>query len=289
MEKKYGRSRQSMVTGYYQNERRKNMKNKRVITAITMAALVAVFAASGAFSQEQPAVPKDLNARHLLSSLKGGEVVFDSSSFQSEIRSGKSLGALAKEQSVVGEKATAFGFAAKSDKAKFFLIGSLYSEALAYVRSGDIALAADRLKAIETQFIAIRVPSSLYNYISRTRNLLETKRYSTEVVRELLSLFQPFFEDYARGMGKGEDKLTLFRAGSWLMDMSLAAAAGDTNLLRQKAKLDYFNTEMKRMDAPNGVLDALAEITKISEQKEIAERDAKQVLKQVKRIQTILG
>jgi hypothetical protein len=258
------------------------MRNKRVIIAITIAALIAVFATSGAFSGEKPGIPKDLK-------VKGGEVIFDSNSFQSGITSDKKLGTLAKEQSAIGGKATAFGFAAKSEEAKFFLIGSLYSEALAYLRSGDIALAADRLKAIETQFIAINVPSSLYNYISKTRNMLETKRYSAEVVGEFLSLFQPFFEDYAKGVGKGEDKLTLFRAGTWLVDMSLAAAAGDTNMLRQKAKLDYFNQEMKRMDAPKGVLDSLGEITKISGQKEIAERDAKQVLKLVKKIQSILG
>ncbi|MBN1254744.1 MAG: hypothetical protein JXA50_05670 [Deltaproteobacteria bacterium] len=258
------------------------MSNAKIIGVIIMVALFAVFTASGAYAGKKSINPEDFN----LSKAKT-DVVFDSSVFQSGITSDKSIGTLAKEQSTIGTKATAYGFAAKSEEAKFFLIGTLYAEALAYLRSNDIDLAADRLKAIEKNFIDLNVPSSLYNYISKTRNLLETKRYSVEVVGEFLSLFQPFYEDYAKG--KGDDWLTLFRAGTWLVDMSLAAAAGDTNLLRQKAKLDYFTTEMKRMDAPKGALDALAEITKISEQKEIAEKDAKQVLKLVKKIQTVLG
>jgi hypothetical protein len=285
MEKKSRRSTQAGLSYRGRTERRrKKMKNKGILGGITMVVLVAVFMASGAFSEEKPTIPnlKDLK-------VKGGDVIFDSSTFQSGIRSGKSLGTLAKEQSIVGEKATAFGFAAKSEEAKFFLIGSLYSEVLAYLRSGDSQLAADRLKAIEKNFIELNVPSSLYNYLSRTRNLLETKRYSPEVVGEFLSLFQPFFEDYARGMGKGEDNLTLFRAGSWLMDMSLAAAGGDKNILKQSGKLDYFIKEMTRMDAPKGVLDALEEIAKVAAQKEITDKDAVNVLKQVKKIQTVLS
>jgi hypothetical protein len=46
---------------------------------------------------------------------------------------------------------------------------------------------------------------------------------------------------------------------------------------------------MKRMDAPKGVQDALAELSVIAAKKEIADRDADQVVKLVKRIQSVLG
>ena len=242
--------------------------------------ILVVFSVSTAFSQQAQIDLKDLHP-------KGGGVYFNSYSFQSGIKAGKSLGTLAKENSTAGEKATAYGFAAKSEEASFFIIGALYSESIAFLKSGERDPASKRLESIENEFIKLGVPKSLYNYITKTRNLLGKKEYSTEVLEEFLSLFQPFFEDYAKG--KAEDKLILFRAGSWLVDMSLTAAAGDKELLRQKGTLDYFTKEMKRMDAPKGVLGSLDEITKISEKKEITDRDAKEVLEQVKKIQTILG
>ena len=258
------------------------MSHRRTFFTLATAALLAVLTAPAVFPQDKPVLPEELK-------LEGGVVIFDSSTFQSEIRSGKSLGELAKEHSTIGEKATAFGFAAKSEEAKFFTIGALYAESLAYLRGGDTDMAAKRLQAIEKEFIVLDVPNSLFNYISKTRNLIETKRYPMEALGEFLALFQPLFEDYAKGKVKGEDFLTLFRSGSWLVDMSLAAAAGDIKMLKQKATLDYFISEMKRMDAPKGVLDALEGIAKISGQEDIPERDTRQVLKLVGEIQSILG
>jgi len=242
--------------------------------------LLIIFFAVSAFSEEVREIPKNLNLSH-------PKEYFNSYYFQTHITSDKSLGTLVKENSSVGEEATSFGFAAKSADAKFFIIGTLYSESLAYLQSGNLDLAAKRLESIEKEFINLGVPNSLYNYISKTRNLIETKRCSTEVLGEFLSLFQPFFEDYSKS--KGENKLTLFRAGSWLMDMSLTAAAGDKQLIRQDQKLKYFIEKMKKMDAPKGVLTALDQIVKITEQKEISEKDTEEVLKLVKKIQTILA
>jgi hypothetical protein len=255
---------------------------RKINCSVTMKAIsiFLVFSASIAFAQGARVPPRDID-------LSSGESLFNSYKFQSGIKSDKGLGNLAKEHSAIGEQASSFGFAAKSEEAKFFIIGALYSETIAYLKSGNLDLAAKRLESIEKEFISLRVPSSLYNFVTKARNLIQTKKYKSEVLGEFLSLFQPFYEDYAKG--KGEDKLTLFRAGSWLVDMSLTAAAGDKELLRQKGTLDYFTKEMKRMDAPKGVMDALDEITKIAEKKEISDRDTKEVLNLVKKIQTILG
>jgi hypothetical protein len=43
------------------------------------------------------------------------------------------------------------------------------------------------------------------------------------------------------------------------------------------------------MDAPKGVQDSLSEISTISAKKDIVDRDAEQVLKLIKRIQSVLG
>jgi len=213
--------------------------------------------------------------------------VFDSTGFQSRIAAPKGIGGLANDLSLYGKGGQAMGFAAKSEEAKTFLIGSFYSECVAYVRAGKADLAVDRLKAIENEFIAMGVPNSIYGFISKIENAITTKKYDTAVLLDFLSLFQPVYEDYLKS--KGQDRLTLFQAGSWLMDMALAAAAQDTSLLKQPRTLSYFVAEMKRMDAPKGVQDALAEILTISGKKELAGRDADQVLKLIKKIQTVMG
>jgi len=179
------------------------------------------------------------------------------------------------------------GFAAKSEEAKTFLIGSFYSECIAYVRAGKSDLALDRLRAMEKEFIAMGVPNSIYGFISKIENAITTKKYDISVLLDFFALFQPVYEDFLKS--KAQDRLTLFQAGSWFMDMGLAASAQDNSLLKQPQVLNYFIAEMKRMDAPKGVQDALAEISTISAKKEIANRDADQVLKLIKKIQTVLG
>jgi len=260
----------------------KTVSIKKSVNLTKVAAFLIIILVAVAFSYQEREIPKKLD-------LKAGKVVFNSSRFQSSIKSDKSLGTLAKEVSTIGEQAISFGFAAKSEEAKIFIIGALYSEALAHLRSGKMDLASKRLESIGQEFININVPTSLFNYISNIANMVETQRYSSDVILEFLSLFQPFYEDYANS--KGEDKLILFRAGSWLVDMSLTAAAQDKAMLKQLETLNYFIKEMKRMDAPKGVLNSLDEILKIAdkEEKDITEKGGKNVLKLVKKIQTILG
>lgn len=233
----------------------------------------------GLAAQEQRALPK----------LDGAPVtpVFNSGRFQSRISGPQGLGALAADVSLFGKGDQAMGFAAKSDEAKTFLIGSFYSEALAYVRGGKMDLALERLKAMEREFIAMGAPNSVNAVLSRIGNLVATKKYDPAVILDFLGLAQPVCEDYL--LSKGKDRLTLFQAGSWLMDMGLAAAAKDKSLLKQPDVLKYFVAEMKRMDAPKGVQDSLTEISTISAKKDIVDRDAEQVLKLIKRIQSVLG
>jgi len=212
---------------------------------------------------------------------------FNPGAFQSGLWSAKNLGELATKNSPVREKATTFGFSAKSEEAKFFIIGALYSEALACLKSGDRDTASKRLQLIEREFINMGAPSSLYSYVSKTRNMLENDNYPPEYMLTVLSFFGPFFEDYAKS--KSEEKLTLFRAGSWLVNMGLAAAAGDKMLLKQPDTLSYFTAQMKKMDAPKGVLDALGQIEKVSRKEQITDKDSEQVLELIKEIENLLS
>jgi hypothetical protein len=219
--------------------------------------------------------------------LTRGEVHFDSSMFQSNIKSEKDLGTLAAGLSPISEQAIAFGFAGKSEPAKFFAMGSLYAEALAYLRGDNPDQAAQRLASIEKEFVNLQAPGSLYNYISRTRNMLVSGRYPPDVMVEFLALFQPLYEDFAKS--RGEAQFTLSRAGAWLVDMSLTAAAGDKTLLHQPEKVQYFRQEMQRLNAPKGVLDALNELTRLAAKPELTDGDVSNILKLVQEIQTVLA
>src|SRR5512137_394731 len=85
--------------------------------------------------------------------IAGGKVVFDSNAFQSGIQATAGLAPLADGMSLYGKGGQAMGFAAKSEEAKTFLIGSFYSESLAYIRAGKYDLAVERLKAMEKEFV----------------------------------------------------------------------------------------------------------------------------------------
>jgi hypothetical protein len=257
------------------------VKSNKQTTLVVLAFVSVVLSASMVSANEPIPIPDS-------SLLQDGQAYFNSANYQSTIHTSDSMSRIAKAQSPIGEDAAAYGFSAKSDEAKFFIIGTLYSEALAHLRGGDLKLAAERLESIEDQFVALQVPSALYSYISKVRSRAALGKYSNEVVMDMLSFFQPFFEDYAQGLS--QDKLILFRAGSWLMDMSLTAAADDRELITQaKPQLVYFIKEMERMDAPKGVQEAYQDISEIADKKEISDKDVRMVLKQVKKIQTILG
>lgn len=251
---------------------------RKIMIAVVM--LAVILYGLLAFSEDARVLPEG-------SIDKEGEIIFNSNRMQSGIQSDKTLSELAKSVSPVSEDAFSYGFAAKSDEAKIFIIGALYSEGLAYLKSGDLTMAKARLEAISREFINLNVPSSLYNYAAQMQNWMKTEKYSADVLVDFYALFQPFFEDYARGLG--EDELILSRAGSWFLDMSLSAAAGDKLMLKQSGTIEYFMEEMKRMDAPKGVLDALDRIAKIAKKEELSDRDVEKVLESVKKIQTILG
>jgi hypothetical protein len=213
---------------------------------------------------------------------------FSAYAYQSALRPGVPIATLARDNSGFAQESSAFGFAASSKEARFLLVGASYAEALALLRGGDREGAAARVEAIEREAVNLGYPSALFNYTAKMRSVLSREPSgSKELELEFLSLFQPFFEEFASQ--EGQDRLTLFRVGAWLVDMGIAAAAGDTVLLRQTETLAYFGAEMKRMDAPKGVQDALAEIATISGRDEIDERQQKRVLELVKTIRSLLG
>lgn len=251
------------------------MKNRIVSTALVFVLSVSIATAA------------DIEKMTDAAKASQTEEHFDSLSFQAGIQRETKLSELAETHLKSNGGETTYGFAAKSNEAKIFLIGTIYAESVAYFHSGDYDQAAKRLEAIEKQFITLDVSEALFNYIAKVRNRIQRHEYSQEAMADFLSCLQPFLEDYCNT--KGQDELTLFRAGTWLVDMALSAAAGDTGRFRNSGKLDYFTRELQRMSAPQGVMQALAKIKKIMDKEKIGKRDTKKLLEQLKAIQSYLA
>ena len=141
----------------------KPLENK-VIAAIIVAGLT--FSTALAAQEEKRVIPKVDPST--------AQPIFDSTQFQSRIAAPKGIGSLANDLSLYGKGGQAMGFAAKSEEAKTFLIGSFYSECVAYVRAGKSDLALDRLKAMEKEFIVMGVPGSVYGFLSKIENAITT-------------------------------------------------------------------------------------------------------------------
>ncbi len=205
--------------------------------------------------------------------------------FQENLQYTGNLGTLAHEHAMAAQPMFGYGFAAKPAPTRSFLLGTLYAEALAYVRGGQLQAAAQRWTAIETELGQMAAPWTTYIHHMRTQ--LQQPSVSPETVRASLALFEPLYEAFAERAV--DATLPLFRAGTWLTNMRLAAGAGDTASLRTPDAVRYFQREMRRLQAPQGVRDALDRLGPIVEQEELSARDITAVLKHLTKIQQLLG
>jgi anti-sigma factor RsiW len=219
----------------------------------------------------------------------GGPGIFvPSVQWQAAIQTTQELGSLAAAHSSIAPQSLTLGFSGVSRETKSFLIGTLYAEALAYVRSERRAVAAQHVAAIERELQALAIPSSspLPSYMHTAHTLVQHQTYNVEVVGRYLGLFQPLYEGYASTQSPA--LLPLFRAGAWSVDMTLAAAANDKALLRQEGNVQYLRQALPSVDAPQGAVQALEELGQVVAQPELSARDVQQILKLLKKFQNTL-
>jgi hypothetical protein len=209
------------------------------------------------------------------------------STFQARIRSATDLGTLVTAHAVAGEPAVAFGFAATSERARFFRLGTSYAEALACVHSGDLNATAQHLATMHQELIDMQGPSALSSYLGLMQHLLQDRQYTAAVLREFLALFEVLYTEDAKS--DGAESLMLFRAGAWMENMKLAAAAGDKDALRQVTTAQYFRREMQSLHAPRGIIDALEQISHIAAKPELADGDVQEVLTLTKQVQRLFS
>ncbi|HSX82783.1 MAG TPA: hypothetical protein VLQ80_30010 [Candidatus Saccharimonadia bacterium] len=217
----------------------------------------------------------------------GRERLLQAYTFQAGIHSATNLGTLVTAHAVADEPAVAFGFAATSERARLFRLGTRYAEALAYVHSSNLDAAAQRLAAMHEELVDAQGPSALSYYINEMQQVLQSQQYTAEVLEKFLALFEALYTEDARSVDT--ESLTLFRAGAWTENMKLAAAAGDKDALRQATTAQYFRREMQSLHAPQGVLDALEQIGHIVDKLKLTDMDAAEVLTLMKQVQQLFS
>jgi len=245
---------------------------------------VNVWMGFGAFG---PRTPDSQQAAGPVLDPLGRERPLQASTFQARIHSATDLGTLVTAHAVADEPAVAFGFAATSERARFFLLGTQYAEALAYVDSGHFDTAAQRLAAMHQELSDMQGRSALSSYLSVMQHLLQNRQYTEEVLREFLALFEVLYTEDVKSVGA--ESLMLFRAGAWMENMKLAAAAGDKDTLRQVTTVQYFRREMQSLHAPQGILNALEQISHIVAKSELTDRDIKEILTLAKQVQRLFN
>ncbi len=201
--------------------------------------------------------------------------------FQQGIREDAALGALVAPQAPENES-NFYGFMDKTVREQSFLLGTLYAEALAYARSGQIEAAVQRWQTMDRALAQMAEP--LLSYRHDMQELLQQKPPALERFQAMLPLFESFYEVYATH--QHDQTLPLFPAGAWMTNVQLAAAAGDAKGLRRGHAVDYF---LARLDVPMGVEEKLERLGELMAKDELNKRDFKTVLKLVNRMQQHLG
>lgn len=212
---------------------------------------------------------------------------YSSGNLQSAMQRSGGLGEGFTANSAFGEDASTFGFAERSPEARMFLAGTLYAEALALTQDGQYEAATDRLLALQDIVNKAEGPAALRGYLQRTTEIIAESVYDRRAMVEFLALLQPQLDGFAAN--NSSDMQVLFQTGAWLVDLSIAATAGDYRYLNQKMRIAYTIEEMERMEAPKGVLDGLRTIEKIAGRNQVEKRDVEKIAREVKRIQSLLG
>ena len=209
--------------------------------------------------------------------------------FQAEMPRVQALGTVVAASPPLQEPAAVVGFTPQAASPAFFRIGTLYAEALAALQGGAREIAASRLDLLTQALARVQAPRALAQYLGEMKSLLHSQRYEDAVVARFLALFEPLYEDaYARdGMTEG---VVLFRAGAWLENMSLAAAAGDAAAVKRAGQaVDEVSTALARLRAPREVLEALERLRPLVARQPLTDQEMNAVRTLIRDIQAMVS
>lgn len=213
------------------------------------------------------------------------EVPIDSVRFQASITSNKSLASLVKQFSPIDDSSARYGFSEQRKSTNAFFIGTIYSETLAFLKSGDIQSGEQHLDYIYKALSGDQMATGLSEQIL----LLKKDAAHTDVIDKTINAlvsFQLAYEQYIKQLQPTD--LIYFRAGAWSVDVALAALANDKVSIKKDEGLGYLLTEMRRIKAPKGVTRALEEMSAIANKASLTDRDVKSYYRFTQKLRGLL-
>jgi hypothetical protein len=199
------------------------------------------------------------------------------------------IGSIVAARPVEPAPTAAIGFTPQAARTVFFRIGTLYAEAVAALHGGAGEAAAQRLDVLEQTLTTVQAPHVLLQYVREMQDLLQSQRYSDEEAATFVALFEPLYEDaYMRS--NVAHSVSLFRAGVWVVNMSLAAAVRASAALRQEGQdVTEVHRTLTAARAPQEVLTALEQIRHLVSRPSLTDDDVKTIGTLIQRIQGVLS
>ena len=208
--------------------------------------------------------------------------------FQVGLPHAATLGTLVASHGVLPAPLPEVGFTPQATRTAFVRLGVLFAEAVATLHGGAVEATAPRLDVLIQTLATVQASPMLTQYLRAMQTLLHSQQYTGDELATFFGLFEPLYEDaYAQTTGEG---LHLFRVGTWVENMALAAAVGAPSALRQEGQAI---TEVRRvltmLQAPPAILDALGQIDHLLKQPTLTVEDVSTIQMLLQHLQEMLG
>ena len=205
--------------------------------------------------------------------------------FQVGIARATALGAFVAAHPALPEPPAVRGFTPQAVRTAYFRMGTWYAEAVAALQGGALEGAAPRLDLLIQTLASVQAPHALPQYLRALETLLQRRQYEAAVLARFLALFEPLYEDaYARN--DRAEGLLLFRAGAWVANLALAAAAGDREAVRQAGEVvEACRRTLIQLHAPQEALAALAALHSLVASRTLSDQEISAIQALIKNIQ----
>jgi hypothetical protein len=137
-------------------------------------------------------------------------------------------------------------------------IGILYADVLAALQSGTVEAAEDRLRLLTRAVTSLQAPPALAQYLREIQTMLQ-RLPPDNATAQFVALFEPLYAQvYATDSTAAA--WVLFQAGAWVENLSLAAAVGDQQAIRQAQVVQSLHDALRPLNVPDAVLKALKQL-----------------------------
>ena len=216
---------------------------------------------------------------------------YNPADFQSSISSDKPVATLAQNVAPVSQSTTGFGFANQFTILNTFSLGSMFSETIAYSASEEHALLNTHLQLLKTALTRGSVPAEdAVGKIDEIQSILAADNKGVVDMRAIGLKLSEVLDSYAMQVKeKNHGHFVLLYAGAWSFDYSLAVLAKDPQRIKQKARIEYFKSELHKLNAPIGVANSFDSMLKKIDAKELGDAGYQVLLKEIENIRSLLG